>query len=187
MSYKIFLILTTLFFSCWKWVLHQNPKITLVLVTWFPSDKSPLKRYFLKKFFSLRFYLLSLERGLGREKDKERNIDVREMHWSVASCMHPDLEPNRKPGMCPDREIKPFALGDTAPPELHWSESGQISCWINSVLQRLVQREMNKVILFPTIPNLKEFPAGGFLWWVACFFLQIIWWSICPHSKLILP
>ena len=51
------------------------------------------------------FIYLSLERGEGREKGKERNIDVREKHPAPASCMPPaeDLACNR--GMCPDQEL----------------------------------------------------------------------------------
>ena len=54
-----------------------------------------------------------LERGEGRE----RNIDVKEKHQSVASCMHPDWDQTRNLDMCPDRESKPqpFGLGNDAP------------------------------------------------------------------------
>ena len=40
------------------------------------------------------FINLVLERGEGREKEGERNIDVREKHWLVASRMCPDRGPN---------------------------------------------------------------------------------------------
>ena len=56
-----------------------------------------------------RFYLF-LERGEGREKDRERNIDVREIHQSVASRTPPSGDLAHNPGMCPDWEwnLQPF-------------------------------------------------------------------------------
>ena len=59
-----------------------------------------------------------LERGEGREKEKERNIDVKEKHSSVASHTHPDRDQAQNPGMCPDWELnqRPFGLCDDAQP-----------------------------------------------------------------------
>ena len=34
------------------------------------------------------------EREKGRKEERERHIDVREQHWSVASHTHPDQESN---------------------------------------------------------------------------------------------
>ena len=45
--------------------------------------------YFLKNPH-LRTCLLILEREEGKERERERNIDVREKHQSIASCIHPD-------------------------------------------------------------------------------------------------
>ena len=42
--------------------------------------------------YFILFYLF-LERGKGRGDERERNIDVREKHRSVASCVHPDQGP----------------------------------------------------------------------------------------------
>ena len=52
------------------------------------------------RFFFKDFYSLILGRGERRDKERERNIDVREKHESVASHMCPD----QVLGMCPDRE-----------------------------------------------------------------------------------
>ena len=49
----------------------------------------------------LRTCLLILERDEGREKERERNIDVREKHSSAASCMYPDLRQNPQPKHVP--------------------------------------------------------------------------------------
>ena len=43
------------------------------------------------------FYCSQREREEGWEEGREKNIDVREEHQSVASCMHPDQEWNPKP------------------------------------------------------------------------------------------
>ena len=48
-------------------------------------------------FLILLIYWL-LEKGEGREKERERNIDVRQKHGPVASHRHPDQ------GLSPDRE-----------------------------------------------------------------------------------
>ena len=50
------------------------------------------------------FIYLFLERREGREKERERNIDVREKHPLVASHMPPTADLARNPGSCPDRE-----------------------------------------------------------------------------------
>ena len=42
-----------------------------------------------------------------RERDRERNIDVREEHWSVASHMHPNQRSNMQPWCVPSPGIKP--------------------------------------------------------------------------------
>ena len=56
----------------------------------------PLKHYL--------FIYLFLEREEGREKERERHIDVREKHLSAVSCMHPEQGAGHNPGMCPDWE-----------------------------------------------------------------------------------
>ena len=66
----------------------------------------------LKTFF---FSLLSSPRGpLERGEGRERNVNVREKHQLVASCMHPnhvDRGLNHKLGMCLDRESNPQPFG----------------------------------------------------------------------------
>ena len=47
------------------------------------------------------FIYLFLERGKRREKEGERNIDVREKHRLVASHMCPNRGLGHNPGMCP--------------------------------------------------------------------------------------
>ena len=48
-------------------------------------------------FIKKDFIYLFLERGEGREKERERNIDVREKHQSVAPCTWPIQGPNPQP------------------------------------------------------------------------------------------
>ena len=47
---------------------------------------------------------LFLERGEGREKERERNINVRQKHSSVASGVPPTRDLACNPGRCPDWE-----------------------------------------------------------------------------------
>ena len=53
-------------------------------------------------------------RGEGRGKERERNINVREKHQSVASCMPPTRDLARNPGMCPDWELNQQYFGSQA-------------------------------------------------------------------------
>ena len=65
-------------------------------------------------------YLL-LERGEGREKERERNISVQNTNLLPLSHLHPET---CNPGSCPDQESNqgPFALWDDAQPtKPHWS------------------------------------------------------------------
>ena len=61
--------------------------------------------------FFLRLYLF-LERGKGREKERERSIDVQEIHQLVASPTCPTRDLAHNPGMCPELELnqRPFGL-----------------------------------------------------------------------------
>ena len=51
------------------------------------------------------FIYLFLERGGGRRKQRERNIDVREKHQSVGSVAS-QMAPTGNQTLCPDRESK---------------------------------------------------------------------------------
>ena len=43
------------------------------------------------------FIYIFLKRGEGRDKERERNVDVKENHWSAASLMRPNWRPNPQP------------------------------------------------------------------------------------------
>ena len=53
-------------------------------------------------FIFLKRFYLCLEKGKRREKEKERNIDVRHIDWLPLARPQPDLACN--PGICPDQE-----------------------------------------------------------------------------------
>ena len=57
--------------------------------------------YFLKILFIYYFFS---ERGEGRKKERERNIDMQEKHQLVASCTPPPGDLVHNPDLCPDRE-----------------------------------------------------------------------------------
>ena len=54
------------------------------------------------RLFFKDFIYLFLERGEGREKDRERNIDVQEKHQLVDSHMPQTEDLACNQGMCPD-------------------------------------------------------------------------------------
>ena len=65
----------------------------------------------ISRFFFPNLFLV-LERREGREKEGERNINVPEIHQSVAPRMPSTGAPVCDPGMCPDQELnwQPFLL-----------------------------------------------------------------------------
>ena len=69
----------------------------------------------------LNFYLFILEGGEGREKERERNSDVREKHWLAAFCTHSNQAPKPPPRHVPWLGIKPvtFRLAGHCP--INWA------------------------------------------------------------------
>ena len=76
----------------------------------FPDKKKLKELIITKPLYFLNFIYLFLERGEGKEKDRERNISVGETHGSVASHTLPTGELAHNPGMCPNWESnwRPF-------------------------------------------------------------------------------
>ena len=54
-------------------------------------------------FLNFLFLALILEKGEGREKERERNIDVGNVDWLPPICTL-TVDGTCKPGMCPDQE-----------------------------------------------------------------------------------
>ena len=67
----------------------------------------------ISRFFFPNLFLV-LERREGREKEGERNINVPEIHQSVAPRMPSTGAPVCDPGMCPDQELNWQPLGSQA-------------------------------------------------------------------------
>ena len=76
--------------------------------------------------FKKDFIHLILEKGGGREKEKETNSSVQEIHWSVASCTHLAGDLGHNPGMSPDQEIKLVTLQLALMPLSHTSQGSFI-------------------------------------------------------------
>ena len=64
--------------------------------------------------FGKDFIYLFSERGEGRGKERERNINVREKHQLAASHMTPSRDLAHNPGMCTDWESNQQLFGSQA-------------------------------------------------------------------------
>ena len=71
-------------------------------------------------FFFKDFIYLLLERGEGREKERETNSNVLEIHWSVAAHMPPAGGLAGNPGTCLDQEST-SNLSILRPAPNHWA------------------------------------------------------------------
>ena len=70
---------------------------------------------FIYLFF--RFYLFIFRERGGREKERERNIEVWEKHQLAVSCGPPTGDLACNPGMCPDWESNHWPFGSQADTE----------------------------------------------------------------------
>ena len=86
--------------------------------------------FFLKKDFIYLF----LERGERKEKEKERNIDVWEMYWLVASRLPPTGDLALNPGMCPDWESNQWPFCSQAGTQSTEPLNPLFSCQYQAVL-----------------------------------------------------
>ena len=59
--------------------------------------------------------ILFIFRGRGvKEEEREKNIDVRDKHWPIASFMPPTGEKACNPGTWPDGELNQWPFGSQA-------------------------------------------------------------------------
>ena len=74
-----------------------------------------LNYFMFERLFNFCNVYLFLERGEGREKERERNIDVWEKHPSFASHTSPNWGPGLQPRLVrPDWELNQLPLGSQA-------------------------------------------------------------------------
>ena len=101
-------------------------------------------------------FIYFLERGKGRAKKRERDIDVQEIHQSVAPHIQPSRDLACNPGMCPDQESnqRPFgAQASFQSTELH--QPGLKGRFLNIALLffwRLAPLNGSLSPLFPSSP-----------------------------------
>ena len=107
-SYAPYIVIALLFTIFLMFTLHPRGYfVTTNLYFLIPSPFSPstnpcpLSFYFY--FFKDLIYLFS-ERGEGRGKERERNIDVWEQHLLVVSCSPPTGDLAHSTSMCSDRD-----------------------------------------------------------------------------------
>ena len=72
-------------------------------------------------FVYLFIHLFIVERREGREKERERNINVRERHWAVDSWMHPKWGPVLQPRHVPWPGIKLMTFHFVGWHPINWS------------------------------------------------------------------
>ena len=95
----------------------------------------------LSSFFQRDFIYLFSERGEGREKEKEKNIDVQEKHQLLASHMPPTVDLARNPAMCPDREWNWLPFSSQAATQLT-SHTIQGSLCLHMAFQQIASLEL---------------------------------------------
>ena len=120
-------------------------------------------------FFFLRFHLF-IFREMGREREREKNIDVRENHWSVASHMHPDQARTHNPGLYPNWEsnwrLFCFAMGSQA------SHTGQ-GCYVGALKISMTYETQPSKYVMSNWNTLSDSTCALFmllsLWWVVMY------------------
>ena len=95
------------------WIILKSKIGTRMIFCYWWSD--------LLNFFYFNIYL-SLEKGEEREKERERNIDVREIHWLIGFFLHsPNWGPGPEPRHVPWPGIKPVTLWFAGWYSIHWA------------------------------------------------------------------
>ena len=74
------------------------------------------------------FIYLLLERGEGREEEKEKNINVWEIHPSVASCTPPNSRPGPQPRHVPWPGIEQVSFQFAGWHSIHWATQPGLFC-----------------------------------------------------------
>ena len=91
------------------WFKKGRLKFILIVVffsQWENPGSKKLNNMFIFCLF-LKILFIFLDRGEGTEREGERNIDVRQTHWSAASPMGPDHGSNLQPRPVPGAGIEP--------------------------------------------------------------------------------
>ena len=112
-------------------LVFENPEIKWVI---------SFENYLFKKRKKIYVFIyLLIERGEGREKEEKT-------HQPVASCTHPNLGPNRNPGMCPDQNrVGDLLLCGRTPNQLSHTDRGK-NCF-------LMLLPKNKIVIRPCTPH----------------------------------
>ena len=137
-------------------------------------------------FFKDCIYLL-LERREGREKETERNIDLREKHQLPLAGKRPSQGLNHSLDMCPDRQWNqwPCTLWyDAQPTEPHQS---RLRCYVNYFL--LENTQILLKIVYDIFGKLNYINRemfcedGNFSHFPLFFFLSFFSWENYLHKK----
>ena len=113
---------------------------------------------------------LTLERGEGRERGRERNIDLREKHWLVTSCTCPDQGPNPKPRPVTSLGIDPVNFQFTGRQSHQLSLAGPSKIRAPSIIlchmdKRALKTKQQKLITVKTYEACPEKVQPLLMWW----------------------
>ena len=107
--------------------------------------------------FVFRLIYLSIYLFIERGKERERNINVREKHQSVASCTLPTEHLAQNPGICPDQASnqQPFRLQDEAQP------TGPHQSWHSSHILCVLRFSPSSSSLVPSLIQASGLEPGS--------------------------
>ena len=140
--------------------------------------------------YEIFIYLyIFLDRGKRREKERKRNITVREKHRWVASRMRPDRGQSHTQDMCPDQELNrwPFALQDGTQPS-HTGQGTTAYVEIPSFNQAPCEMSLFIILVFFSL-NVALLNKESYTFWVCLlgtqswrFSLLSLAWCINTYS-----
>ena len=118
---------TLLIFNIYMWLFFCNIKKNLLIIV--RSLNSAFSAYLAVWHLKKKWFYLFLERGEGRQKKTDRNIDVRGKHRSVVPSMCPDQGLNPQPRRVPWPGIAPATFCFVGQHSSNWATLVKAAAW----------------------------------------------------------
>ena len=136
---------------CWLYINTNcltsfRKEADILQIAWGSSYRSGQSRANVINLVYFKDFILYFREGKGRERERDRSIDVRGKHWSVASCTPPNWGPGPKPRYAPWRGIEPATFQFAG-----WHSS----CWATPARANLTYFKC--IILYVVVVSAKEF------------------------------